>query len=55
MILEIFVQFAVKNYIKMLYEENRLAFKNITEAVIDKKAEKLIPICPHCGHNTQNE
>lgn len=40
---------------KMLYEENRLAFKNITEAVIDEKAEKLIPICPHCGHNTQNE
>lgn len=40
---------------KMLYEENRLAFKNITEAVIDKKSEKLIPICPHCGHNTQNE
>lgn len=39
----------------MLYEENRLAFKNITEAVIDKKSEKLIPICPHCGHNTQNE
>lgn len=40
---------------KMLYEENRLAFKNITEAVIDEEAEKLIPICPHCGHNTQNE
>lgn len=40
---------------KMLHEENRLAFKNITEAVIDEKAEKLIPICPHCGHNTQNE
>ena len=39
----------------MLYEENRLAFKNITEAVIDQKSEKLIPICPHCGHNTQNE
>ena len=39
----------------MLYEENRLAFKNITEAVIDKKSEKLIPICPHCGHNTLSE
>ena len=39
----------------MLYEENRLAFKNITEAVIDQKSEKLIPICPYCGHNTQNE
>ena len=35
----------------MLYEENKLAFKNITEAVIDEKNDKLIPICPHCGYN----
>lgn len=39
----------------MLYEENKLAFKNITEAIIDEENDKLIPICPHCGHNTQNE
>ncbi|SHK77779.1 hypothetical protein SAMN02745136_03322 [Anaerocolumna jejuensis DSM 15929] len=39
----------------MLYEENRLAFKNITDAVIDKENDKLVPICPHCGHNTQKE
>lgn len=41
--------------LNMLYEENRLAFKNITEAVIDQKSEKLIPICPHCGYNTKNK
>lgn len=39
----------------MLYEENKLAFKNITESVIDVDDSKLIPICPHCGHNTKNE
>ncbi len=39
----------------MLYEENKLAFKNITEATIDDENDRLIPICPHCGHNTQSE
>ncbi|WP_312072188.1 hypothetical protein [Anaerotignum propionicum] len=39
----------------MLYEENKLAFKNITEAIIDSENDRLVPICPHCGHNTQNE
>ena len=40
---------------KILYEENRLAFKNITDAIIDDKSERLIPICPCCGYNTKNE
>lgn len=35
----------------MLYEENRLSFKNITDAVIDEEDEKLIPVCPYCGHH----
>ena len=39
----------------VLYEENKLAFKNITEAVINQKYRKLIPICPYCGHNTQDD
>ena len=39
----------------MLYEENKLAFKNITDAIINSDENRLIPICPHCGHNTQNE
>lgn len=33
----------------MLYDENKLGFKNITDAVLE--GEKLIPICPHCGYN----
>ncbi|MDE6913769.1 MAG: hypothetical protein K2P35_08755 [Lachnospiraceae bacterium] len=39
----------------MLYEENKLAFKNITDTIIDQEDDKLIPICPHCGHNTKSE
>jgi hypothetical protein len=38
----------------MLYEENERAFKNITEVIIDRKNDKIIPICPRCGCNTQN-
>ena len=38
-----------------IYEENKLAFKNITDTIIDQEDDKLIPICPHCGHNTKSE
>lgn len=38
---------------KLLYEENRFSFKNITDSIVEN--EKIRPICPHCGHNSADE
>ena len=37
---------------KILFDENRLSYKNITEAIIIE--DIISPICPYCGYNSKS-